>query len=133
MAAGRGPSNLAPRGRLALSRSCAPFGTSLTALAEALHAGVQPPGGAVAAINAQLARCPGSHQLTRVSGGWRLRFAPTRPLHALEAIAQSAAATLADPCHCVRRCAGETCSLFFTDDSPIQGRRWCDAVVCGRA
>ena len=36
----------------------------------------------------------------------------------LEAIAQSAAASLADRSGLVRRCAGESCSLFFTDDSP---------------
>jgi predicted RNA-binding Zn ribbon-like protein len=50
----------------------------------------------------------------------------------LEAIAQSAAANLADPLLFVRRCAGETCSLFFTDDSPTQSRRWCTPSVCGR-
>ena len=46
--------------------------------------------------------------------------------------AQSAAATLASPLLYVRRCAGEGCSLFFTDDSPTQSRRWCSMAVCGR-
>jgi predicted RNA-binding Zn ribbon-like protein len=104
----------------------------LTDLAEALHAGLQPPAGAIAALNRQLARSAGSHQLTRVAGEWRLRFAPTRPLAALEAIARSAAATLAETRTAVRRCAGETCSLFFTDDSPTESRRWCVAELCGR-
>lgn len=108
------------------------FREQLTAIAEALHAGLQPPGGAIGALNAQLARCTGSHQLTRIGGGWRLRFAPSRPLRALEAIARSAAATLADPAAVVRRCAGESCSLFFVDGSPAQGRRWCDPVLCGQ-
>jgi predicted RNA-binding Zn ribbon-like protein len=108
------------------------FRDHLTAIAEALHAGLQPPGSAVSAVNTLLARCSGSHQLTRVSGGWRLRFAPGRPLRALEAIARSAAATLADPATAVRRCAGETCSLFFTDATPGRGRLWCDAAVCGQ-
>ncbi|MBA3260713.1 MAG: CGNR zinc finger domain-containing protein [Gemmatimonadales bacterium] len=107
------------------------FREQLTAVAEALHAGIQPPGGAIAAINGQLARSAGSHQLTRVSGGWRLRFAPNRSLQALEAIARSAAATLADPGAIVRRCAGGPCSLFFIDHSPTQSRRWCDAALCG--
>ena len=40
--------------------------------------------------------------------------------------------TLAEPLVYVRRCAGEGCSLFFTDDSPTQSRRWCNAAVCGR-
>ena len=108
------------------------FREQLTALAEALHAGLQPPTSAITAINAQLARCAGSHQLTRIGGGWRLRFAPSRSLGALETIARSAAATLSDPATLVRRCAGETCSLFFADDSPAQGRRWCDPALCGQ-
>lgn len=108
------------------------FREQLTAVAEALHAGIQPPGSAIAAINGRLARCSGSHQLTRVGGGWRLRFAPARSLQALEAIARSAAATLADPAAIVRRCAGGPCSLFFIDHSPAQARRWCDAALCGQ-
>jgi predicted RNA-binding Zn ribbon-like protein len=108
------------------------FRGHLIALAEALHSDLQPPAGTIAAINEQLSRNGGSHQLTRVSGEWQLRFAPARPPTLLEAIAQSAAAGLADPLLFVRRCAGESCSLFFTDNSPNQGRRWCNAAVCGR-
>ena len=104
----------------------------LTALAEALDLGLRPPAGAIAAINEQLAREPGHHQLTRTGGAWQLRFAPTRRPPLLSAIAQSAAATLAEPLISVHRCAGEGCSLFFTDDSPNQSRRWCNAAVCGR-
>ncbi len=107
------------------------FRDQLTAVAEALHAGVQPPARAISAINAQLAHCVGHHQLTRINGSWRLRFAPSRTLLALEAIARSAAATLADPATVVRRCAGEACSLFFADASPTHSRRWCDAALCG--
>jgi len=108
------------------------FRDRLTALAEALHAGHQPPAAAIAALNEQLARSAGTHQLTRVGGEWRLRFAPARPPAALEAIARSAAATLTEPRTAVRRCAGEHCSLFFTDDSPMGSRRWCVAEICGR-
>jgi len=43
--------------------------------------------GAVAAVNRVLSRSIGRHQLTRVSGTWQLRFAPARPLAALEAVA----------------------------------------------
>jgi len=107
------------------------FRGRLTALAEALHSDLQPAAGSITAINEQLSRNGGSHQLTRVSGEWQLRFAPARPPTLLEAIAQSAAAGLADPLLFVRRCAGESCSLFFTDNSPSQGRRWCNAAVCG--
>ena len=108
------------------------FRARLTSLAEALHSDLQPPAGSITAINEQLARNGGSHQLTRLSGEWQLRFAPARPPTLLEAIARSAAAGLADPLLFVRRCAGESCSLFFTDNSPNQGRRWCNAAVCGR-
>jgi predicted RNA-binding Zn ribbon-like protein len=107
------------------------FRQQLTVLAEALDAGAQPPGGAIAAINAMLAGSTGSLRLTRVGGEWRLQFAPTRPLAPLEMIARSAATTLADPAVVVRRCTGETCSLFFTDSSPNRSRLWCTAAICG--
>jgi predicted RNA-binding Zn ribbon-like protein len=103
----------------------------LTALAEALHAGRQPPAGAIAAVNELLGGCTGSHRLVRVSGEWHLHFAPSRPLSPLEAIARSAAATLADRSVVVRRCAGEGCSLFFLDSSPTRSRRWCSPAACG--
>ena len=104
----------------------------LTVLAEALHSGLQPPSASIMAINEQLALGGGCHQLTRISGEWQLRFAPERRPAVLQAIAQSAAATLADSLRFVRRCAGEGCSLFFSDDSPNQSRRWCNIAVCGR-
>jgi predicted RNA-binding Zn ribbon-like protein len=104
----------------------------LTALAEALHAGLQPPAASIAAINEQLAQGGGCHQLTRISGEWQVRFAPERRPAILQAIAQSAAASLADSLRFVRRCAGEDCSLFFSDDSPNQSRLWCSIAVCGR-
>jgi predicted RNA-binding Zn ribbon-like protein len=106
------------------------FRQQLTGLAEALDAGLQPPAGAIAAINGILAGSTGSHQLIRVGGEWRLRFAPARPLAPLEAIARSAATTLADPAVSVRRCATEGCSLFFADSSPNRSRLWC-AAACG--
>ncbi|MGH7528530.1 MAG: CGNR zinc finger domain-containing protein [Gemmatimonadales bacterium] len=107
------------------------FREQLTALAKTLHDGLQPPTAAITAINEQLARGTGSHRLTRVGGEWRLHFAPSRQPGALEIIARSAAATLADPRVFVRRCAGEHCSLFFTDDTPNQSRRWCSSQACG--
>lgn len=108
------------------------FRERLTSLAEALHAGQQPPTGSIAAINEQLSRHGGHHQLTRVSGEWRLRFAPAQRPTLLLAIAASAAEVLSHPFLLVRRCAGEFCSLFFTDDSPNERRRWCSSAVCGR-
>ena len=90
------------------------------------------PAGSIAAVNELLGRSGGSQQLTRVAGEWRLRFAPSQPLAVLEAIARSAAATLAEPGIAVRRCAGEGCSLFFTDQSPMGSRLWCDPAACGQ-
>ena len=104
----------------------------LTALAEALHTGFQPPAASIAAINEQLAQGGGCHQLTRISGGWQLRFAPERRPDVLQAIAQSAAASLANSLGFVRRCAGEGCSLFFSDDTPNQTRLWCSVTICGQ-
>ncbi|HJR50331.1 MAG TPA: CGNR zinc finger domain-containing protein, partial [Gemmatimonadales bacterium] len=96
-----------------------------------LHAGVQPPAASIAAINERLTACAGSHRLVRLSGEWHMHFAPSRPLSPLEAIARSAAATLADRSVVVRRCAGEGCSLFFIDSSPTRSRRWCSPTACG--
>jgi predicted RNA-binding Zn ribbon-like protein len=124
--------------RIALSDGSPPLPLALrlrerlTALAEALHAGLQPPSASIAAINEHLAQGGGCHQLTRIGGEWQLRFAPEQRPGVLQAIAQSAAASLADSLRFVRRCAGEECSLFFSDESPNQSRRWCSIEVCGR-
>lgn len=104
----------------------------LTELAEAMHDGRVAPAGVIAVLNDHLGRTTGRQQLTRVGGEWRLRFAPLRAPAPLEAIARSAAATLADGRTAVRRCAGEGCALLFTDDAADGGRRWCDAAECGR-
>lgn len=108
------------------------FRADLTALAEALHQGLAPPASAIAEVNRMLARSVGRHQLTRVNGAWRVHFAPAQPLAALEAIARSAALTLANSLVRVRRCAGATCSLFLLDDTPSGSRRWCSPAACGR-
>jgi predicted RNA-binding Zn ribbon-like protein len=108
------------------------FRNQLTDLAESLHQGLQLPAATIEAVNDILSRTPGNHQLTRVGGEWRLRFAPARVLTAIETIARSAAATLADPMVAVRRCAGDNCSLFFLDTSPNRSRLWCSPSFCGR-
>lgn len=108
------------------------FRRQLSALADALSDGRQAPGSAVAAVNAMLARHAGHEQLVRTSGRWSVRLAPERPLLALEVVARSAAATLADATRTVRRCAAEPCSLLFLDSSTTQSRRWCSQVCGGR-
>ncbi len=103
------------------------FRARLLAVASALAEERQPPSSAIHEINRLLARTEGHHHLTRVGGAWQLAFAPLRSATALEAVAGSAARTLADPSVRVRRCRAEPCSLFFVDRSPGFSRTWCSA------
>lgn len=103
------------------------FRTRLLTVAAALSEDRQPVASAIHEINHLLARIGGHHQLTRVGGSWQLAFTPGRTPTALEAIARSAAQTLADPAARVARCRAEPCSLYFIDRTPGQGRTWCSA------
>ncbi len=107
------------------------FRDRLTELAEAMHAGQQPPPGALAAINERLAAAGGQQQLVRLAGAWRLRFAPNGRDNGMTAIARSAARTVSDPSVTVHRCAGEGCTIFLLDPSPDRRGRWC-SDACGR-
>ncbi len=107
------------------------FRAKLLQLARALHEGKNPPPSAVEAINARLGALDGREQLVRIGGAWRLRFQAARPPSALQAVAQSAAQTLANPTAFVRRCVNPECGLYFADDSPQQSRRWCSRTRCG--
>lgn len=104
---------------------------TLLDLALALNQGRNPPPSTIEALNSRLRGMEGREQLVRIGGAWRIRFAPNRPPSALEALARSAAQTLASPLAAVRRCANPECVLFFVDDSPEQGRRWCSGSRCG--
>jgi predicted RNA-binding Zn ribbon-like protein len=108
------------------------FRERLTALAEALDRGRQAPATAISAVNGRLSGVTGHRQLTRVAGSWIQHFSVSGQPPALAAIAASAAATVADPRTIVRLCAGTTCSLFFSDDSPRHSRHLCSAA-CGRS
>lgn len=108
------------------------FRAKLLQLARALDAGRNPPPAAIEAINTRLLTLEGRRQLVRIGGAWGLRFAPSRSPSALEAVALSAAETLADPLTVVRHCANPDCGLFFADDSPNQERRWCSRSRCGQ-
>jgi predicted RNA-binding Zn ribbon-like protein len=108
------------------------FRGQLVNLARALDAGRNPPPSAIEAVNTRLLTLEGRQQLLRIGGAWRFRFAPNRPPTALEAIAQSAAQTLANPLSVVRHCANPGCALYFADDSPNQTRRWCSRSRCGQ-
>jgi predicted RNA-binding Zn ribbon-like protein len=108
------------------------FRTQLQALAQCLDAGRTPSPAATEVISRMLGRLEGTERLLRAGGHWRLQFQPLRPPLSLEAIAASAAATLANPVAAVRRCAGEGCGLYLADFTPEQSRRWCSPARCGR-
>lgn len=104
----------------------------LSGLAAALTEKRAPPPSSVEAINRLLVALEGREQLVRIGGRWRLRFGTARPPTAVQAVAQSAAQTLANPLAAVRRCANPECGLFFADDSASQSRRWCSRNRCGQ-
>lgn len=105
----------------------------LLALARALDVGRNPPPSAIEAINQLMVGMDGREQLVRVGGNWQLRFRAMRTPSALEAVAQSAAQTLATPVAVIRRCANPACGLYFADESPTQSRRWCSRSRCGQS
>jgi predicted RNA-binding Zn ribbon-like protein len=107
------------------------FRERLGRLAESLAARRNPAPAAVEAVNQRLAGLPGREQLVRVGGSWQVRYVPGRPPGALEAIARSAAETLAAPTAVVRLCANPACGLYLLDTSTGQGRRWCSPRRCG--
>ncbi len=108
------------------------FRERLTLLARALAEHRNPPPSAVEAINGRLAAVEGREHLVRIGGTWRIRFAPGRGPTALEAVAYSAAQSLAAPQVRIRVCANPSCGLFLQDDSPSQSRRWCSRSRCGQ-
>jgi predicted RNA-binding Zn ribbon-like protein len=107
------------------------FRDQLVALAEALEGRRLPPASIMEGINSRIAGIEGREQLVRIGGAWRMRFAPGRSPNALEAIAHSAAVTLASPHASIRLCANRDCGLYLVDDSVSQSRRWCSRARCG--
>lgn len=108
------------------------FRGRLDSLAAALTEKRAPPPSSVEAINRLLAALEGREQLVRIGGHWRVKFGTARPPSAAQAVAQSAAQTLANPLAAVHRCANPDCELFFADDSSSQSRRWCSRNRCGQ-
>ena len=108
------------------------FRERLTVLAQSLARERQAPSVSIHAINAALAHTTGYHQLTRVRGTWRTVFTPVHPATTFDAIARSAATTLADPGAVLRQCSGLACTLYFVDITPNHSRRWCSSTTCGK-
>ena len=104
----------------------------LVNLAGALAEGRSAPAPVVQLVNRILRSAEGHEQLTRVSGAWRLQFQSGRHPSAVEAIAASVAATLADGAAKVRRCGGTDCTLYFIDRGTVPARRWCSFARCGQ-
>lgn len=103
----------------------------LSRLAMALIDGKPAPTASITAINSILAATPGVHQLLRVKGSWHQRFTPTTPPTAFDAIARSAALTLADRSAMLRQCIGEGCNLVLIDNTPQHTRVSCRPATCG--
>ena len=79
---------------------------------------------------------PGYLQLERSGGGWAARWKVPmrRPEDVLWRIARSAAALLTDDDPVlVRRCARQSCGLFFYDTTKNHRKRFCRMEVCGAA
>lgn len=103
---------------------------SLTTMASVLADGRPAPASAVEMLNEFLAQSPGYYQLIRAGGRWQIRSTPARPTAACDAIVLSAARGL-DTEKRIHQCAADGCSLYFSDDSPTQSRKWCSPEPCG--
>ncbi len=100
----------------------------LLLLADALTEGTPIPSRVISTINQLLSRRDGREQLVRESGKWQVRFLPTEAPPALEAVARSAAATLAEQEVVIRYCANDACRLRFQDRTPYHDRYWCSPL-----
>src|SRR5690606_36639858 len=89
------------------------FRRHLGALAARLAAGDAPPATSVSQVNRWLAGATSRPRLVRIGGAWQRSFAPDAPPAALMAVADSAAATLAERAVIVRQCADPACPRFF--------------------
>ena len=107
------------------------FRRHLTALAARLAEGTAPPATSVAQVNRWLGGAASRPRLVRVGGSWQRAFAADEPHPALVAVADSAAATLAEGTALVRRCADPACARFFLETAEPQRRFFCRPGVCG--
>jgi predicted RNA-binding Zn ribbon-like protein len=103
-------------------------------LVEALTDQAPVPAYVLDGLNRLLAASRISTQLHEGSGKWALAELEEGegPLAMLAPVARAAAAlaTETDP-ERVRRCASESCSLWFTDTSKGGRRKWCSMATCG--
>lgn len=89
---------------------------------------------ALALLDGQLRRAPGSLALRFDEGKFSVEFEPDakRADDPRFLLARAAATFLAsvDPAR-IRRCEGTNCILFFIDTTRSRTRRWCSMAACG--
>lgn len=121
-----------PRSAARLLARTVAFRSALYELVTAAISGRRPDAGAVAAVEAEVARARSALRLEPVREGYAWRWAdpasPDRPL--LEAV-RAATELLESPLERVRRCGGEGCGWLFRDTSRGGRRRWCSMSTCG--
>ncbi len=121
-----------PRSGARLLARARGFRSALYELVTAAILGHRPEAGAVATVEAELARANAARRLEPVRGGYAWRWAdPTAPDRPLLEVAHAAAELLGEPLERVRRCGGEGCGWLFRDTSRAGRRRWCSMSTCG--
>lgn len=102
-----------------------------TAIEHARH-GVQPSAHDLRGLNEAMNAAPVTTELVRSKGSLQVvyRRHGDHDLHVAAALAESAAALLADPAvRTVRQCEADFCTLLFLPAHPR--RRWCSPTICG--
>jgi predicted RNA-binding Zn ribbon-like protein len=93
----------------------------------------EPPGAALATLNAFLAQSQVHRQIVRSNGGYEARFRPEDNMaQPIWRLTDSAARLLLSPERArVRECPGHECGWLFLDTTRNHSRRWCDSADCG--
>ncbi len=121
-----------PRSPARLLARARAFRSALYELVTAALSGRRPDAGAVATVEAELARARAALRLEPARGGYEWCWTdPASPDRPLLAVARAAAELLEGPLERVRRCGGTGCGWLFRDTSRAGTRRWCSMSTCG--
>jgi predicted RNA-binding Zn ribbon-like protein len=121
-----------PRSSARLLASARGFRAALYELVTAALSARRPDPGAIATVEAELARARSARRLEPVQGGYAWRWAdPASPDRPLFEVARAAEELLEAPLERVRRCGGAGCGWLFRDTSRAGRRRWCSMSTCG--